>query len=376
MNNQKSIVFVNQSSGYLMIDIIHAHLPHYQKVVLLTGFLNPRNKTLAERVEVRMLKPYDRTSTLKRFSSWLTFSRQVYAYLKKHPESDVYYVSNPPFTVFLAYLLRHRSSFLIYDVYPDVLVHYGVLSGRNPLVKLWKMVNRKVFSRTKKLYTIGDGMKQLLQQYCQPGKVEVVPVWSDNTFLKPLAKTDNPFAREHGLEEQFVVLYSGNIGRTHPVEILLSLADHLRDLPVKILIIGEGEKKKQLVTMKEKEGLDNVLILPYQPTDVLPYSMACADLGVVTLGEEASNLSVPSKTFNLMSVGAPILAIAGNDSELANLVQKYENGICTTPNKVDEISEFVRKLISDRAFHQGLSERSLEASLNYTPQNAESLMFS
>ena len=73
MTNYKSIVFVNQSSGYLMIDIINAHVPYYDEIILLTGGLNERSNKLDDRVKVHYLNKYDRSSNLKRVLTWSVF---------------------------------------------------------------------------------------------------------------------------------------------------------------------------------------------------------------------------------------------------------------------------------------------------------------
>ena len=52
MKNSKSIVFINQSSGYLMIDIINSHAPYFDELILLTGFYNPRSTPLNPKVKI------------------------------------------------------------------------------------------------------------------------------------------------------------------------------------------------------------------------------------------------------------------------------------------------------------------------------------
>ena len=76
MTNLKSIVFLNQSSGYLMIDIINAHVPYYDELILLTGFFNPRDIPLDSKVKVKYLKSYKRSGNFIKFYSWIVFHLQ------------------------------------------------------------------------------------------------------------------------------------------------------------------------------------------------------------------------------------------------------------------------------------------------------------
>ena len=124
----KSILFINQSSGYLMIDIVNAHLPHYDNIVLITGFLNPRETALNNKVKVIMCKPYDRTSRITRFYSWFLFWLQslyyVFIVFRKH---KLYFVTNPPINAFLANFVKRPFAYLVFDIYPEALSRYSYI---------------------------------------------------------------------------------------------------------------------------------------------------------------------------------------------------------------------------------------------------------
>lgn len=360
-----------------MIDIIHQHLKLYDEIVLLTGFLNPRNNELDGRVKVHMLKSYDRANLFNRSWSWIVFTLQVYRLLlTKYQKSALYLVSNPPLTVFLERLFNRPTSFLIYDVYPDALVEYDFSGKDSFLVKWWEKINRKAFKNARHIFTISPGMKKLLAKYVDEDKIEMVPVWTDNKFLQPVSKPENPWVQKHGLQEDLVVMYSGNLGITHPLELLMDIAEKLNDSAVKFVIVGEGKKKELLANKIKDMQLKNVLLLPYQPMKVFPYSLAAADIGVVILDSQASNLSVPSKTYNLMSVGVPILAIADHDSDLADLIEKHENGVCYTARELEKIVAFIKEMLQDRSKLQELGGNSIQASKEYGSKNAEKMVFS
>jgi glycosyltransferase involved in cell wall biosynthesis len=359
-----------------MIDIIHQHLHKDYELVLLTGFLNPRNIPLDKSVKVHMLKSYDRSSTLKRLYSWLFFTFECWWLLIfKYRKSAIYCVSNPPFSIWFGVFFKRSIAYLIYDVYPNALVSTKLVSSNNFIVKKWKCWNKRAFSKAETIFTISGGMKELLEEYVANSKIEVVPVWTDNTFLKPIPKSENKLVRGWKLQDKFVVMYSGNLGRTHPVEVLIELGNELRSQPIEFLIIGEGEKKEALKEMIHHYGLSNVRLLPYQPTELLPYSLTVADLAVVTLANEAGQLSVPSKTFNLMSCGLPIMAIAPEDAELSHLLEKYESGRCFDEQQLVKMKQFILSLFEDEELKRSYANKSLQASNDFTPVNAEKLIF-
>jgi glycosyltransferase involved in cell wall biosynthesis len=107
----------------------------------------------------------------------------------------------------------------------------------------------------------------------------------------------------------------------------------------------------------------------WQEPSLLPHTFSSANIAIVTSGSLVNNLSIPSKTFNFMSVGVPILGISSPNSELGKLIQKYKIGACFDPNEVNEISEFILKLKEDENLYNFYAENSLKSSKIFTLEN-------
>lgn len=369
--DKKQIVFVNQSSGYLMLDIIEAFGPVYEERILMAGFINPRNKNVDASVKIIKLAAYNRSSSVKRLLTWsLAFIKALWLIKTRYRKADLFLVSNPPFALFIPLFCSNPFRVLVYDVYPDAMISYHLLKPDSWLAGCWRKANKKVFAKAVGIYTIGNGMKKLLSAYIETSKIKVVPVWTDNAFLKPLLKANNPFIEQQKLEGKFIVLYSGNLGKTQEVEVLLELAVKTREPDLFFLIIGGGDKYQWLANKIDEKGLDNIRLLPWQETNQLPYTLAAADLAVVSLGKEASLLSVPSKTYNYLSVGAPLLCIASPDSELAVLVKEYGIGECFYSNEPDRMLDFINHLKNNEQELAAFRQRSLATSRLFGPANA------
>lgn len=354
-----------------MVDIVNAFSGIYEQRVLFSGAIKTRNIPLDEAVKLKTIISYNRSSSTKRLFTWVIGFLQALVLIKiGYRQSHLFLVSNPPFASLLPLFCRNSFSLLIYDVYPDALTAQKILEERSVFVRIWCALNKKIFARASAIYTISEGMKFTLKKYAAEQVITVVPVWTDNTFLRPVVKEANPFLEEQGLNSKFVVLYSGNLGHTHDVEILTDLAEQLDDRDIFILIIGEGEKFKAIQDRISKKQMTNCRLLSLQPMEKLPFSLASADLAVVTLGKEASRLSVPSKTYNYMSVGAPILAIADQQSELAKIIRQYDMGVCHPGTEIKEMLTFIKKLKTDANYRNKLKSNSLKASLDFTSVNA------
>ena len=364
---RRRILFINQTSGYLMRDILHV-FAEYHDVVLMAS-------SPVEGVKYDKVSAYDRRSSVRRIISWLIATVQIWCKVwGKYSDWELFIVSNPPFATLLPFFLKNRYSLFIFDIYPDVLVNQHFLSADNFIVKWWQKTNRKVYARADQLFTISEGMRDCLCQYVAVERIQVVPLWTDKSNIHRIAIEDNYFMKEHHLENKFVVLYSGNLGNTHPVDVLIDVAKRVNDPDVIFVIIGEGGKKKLIEDRIEKEKCKNVKMLPRQPYDMLSYSLSVADIAVITLDMNSSQLSVPSKTYNLLAIGVPLLCIASPDSELGNLVRKYEVGGIFYPDEIDRIVDFILCIKNDIHLKRRYVHQAVKASSYYTVSNARILL--
>lgn len=371
MTNSKSIVFVNQSSGYLMIDIINAHTPYYDELVLLTGFFNARGTPLNPKVKIKYLKSYKRSGNLVKFYSWFIFHLQSLFYIFfKYRKSKLYLVSNPPINVFTFKITKREYAYLIYDMYPQVLVKNNLIGTSSWLYNYWMRLNKKMFNNAKHVYTLSDGMKDNLKYISRHEQVKVVPVWTNTTFFNDIPRAENIFLKTNHLESKFIVGYSGNLGKTHPVEKIIEIAEYLKETEdVQFLIIGDGEKKASLLKMQKEKHLTNLQILDFQPTNLFPHVLAAINIGVVTLETKSSDLSIPSKTFDLMSAAKPILSISSNDSGLANIIRQDKIGQnFDNDTSIEDISSFILDLKNNDNLYNDYSKNSLNTSAKYTSE--------
>jgi len=371
IDHLKQKLFINQDSGYLMIDIVNAHVKAGFDCVLITGRLIKRNIPLHASVKVDHIISYNRNNNIKRLFTWFVGSVQIlFKIVLKYREAELLIVSNPPMAPLLPLWVKNPFSLLIFDIYPDALVSGQIVSESSFITKWWKNANKKAYSKAKNIYTLTEKMGEVIQQYTIGKTPTIVPVWTDSDFIKPVGKESNPFIQKHSLQEKFIVMYSGNMGYTHNVEVLAEIAALIKNPDILFLIIGEGDRKEYLSAKIRELGLTNCKMLPWQQASELPFSLAAADLAIVSSGFGASNLSIPSKTFNMMSVGAPLLCLAPSGSELEQLVEKHQNGRCFSHEKIEEIAAYINEITTNEKYRKTLGNNSLKASGSYGVENA------
>lgn len=375
MNKPRKFLLINQYTGYLFIDIVNAFAESHD-CTLFAGQVEPLRQGVDPRVKTVMLKRYNRSTAIKRVFTWGWFTLQAFfRLLFTARDQELFIVSNPPSAPMLGYVMHRlkgmKYHLLIYDVYPDALVQVGMIGQSHFINRIWSRWNKKIIGKAQTVYTLSDNMARLIHRYAPEKEVKVVPVWTDTSLIRPVLKAANPFAAEHSQLNKLTVMYSGNLGLTHAVDKLVDVAILLRENhDISFMIIGEGARKEEISRAVQTEQLHHVRMLPYQPGDIFPYSIACADIGIVTLSAGSEHLSVPSKTFNLLAAGVALLVIAAPDSELARLVDQYDCGAHFQEHQVKEIAAFILSMKQHPERLQKLKDRARKASLNFTPANA------
>lgn len=370
----KKVLLVNQSSGYLMVDIVNAFVRsgRYDKVELFTGEINIRPSVPDDDVHIINTVRYNKRSTLTRMLSWMgAFIHLLFVVWFRGRDYVLFLVSNPPLTTFIPLFTRKKYSILIYDLYPDSLVSQAFLSRGSFISQWWSKMNKHIFDKANKLFTISDDMKRKVAQYVDESKISVIYNWAHNEHLVPIEKSENIFLEKHHLQNKFIVLYSGNMGMTHDVDVIVDLANQLKeDDGIYFLFIGDGAKRNLIESKIMEYQLSNCKILPYQPLEVLPYSIGSADIAVVTTDANQTGLSVPSKTYSYLSVGAALLCLADTESELGRMVQNNNVGACFNRTDLVEMVAYVKEMRDNVLKLKEYKTNSRLLSKDYTPSNA------
>src|SRR5207244_2139577 len=150
------------------------------------------------------------------------------------------------------------------------------------LIGAARAIERLVYEKASMVTVIAPRMKQrLLERGVPAQKLSVIPNFVDVSDLQPLPK-DNEFAREYGLNDKFIVNYSGNVGPAQGLETLVRAAESLRDDPrVHFVITGDGTLYSELKAMAARAGLTNLTLLSYQPFSRMSEIYSSADVCVV-----------------------------------------------------------------------------------------------
>ena len=372
ITDRRKIVFINQATGYITIDIINEFAKEFDDVGVITGEIRIQDVPLNPKVLKSYVIKKSRKSNLKRFGRWFIASLQIFFLLiTKYRKFEIFYISVPPFAYFSSIVLRRRFSILMWDVYPDALIMAGI-STRHIIYRIWTRLNNSLFRRAFRIYTIGEVLKMQLTKYINPEKIVIIPLWSGISECEIIDKNKNPFIQEQNLTGKFIVQYSGNLGAGHNIETLLEVARITQYEPdIVYLIIGRGTKVEKVRNIIDYNNLTNCRLLPYQPDNMIRHSLAAADLNVVLVEDIIASVSIPSKIYNLMAVGSPIISLSSQDSEICKMVKYFGNGCNFKSNEYEGIASFVLRMKNSPDELARYRDRSLRASKGFTSANAK-----
>ena len=292
---------------------------------------------------------------LLRFVNILTLTSSIFvSLLRRLRQGDaVLVVTNPPtipyVTKVAAAIKRAACIVLVYDVYPEVVVATGLMRQTHPIVSLLHWMTSRLFASANAVVVLGRDMRNLITQRYNGGaaKLRIITNWVNVDEIKPALRSDNKILKELNLTEKFVVGYVGNIGRTHDIETIAEAGRLLAgSADIHFLFIGEGAKKPWLERFISHHNLRNFTVLPFQDRTRQSDVHNSCDLSVISLVPGMAGLSVPSRMYNMMSAGKPILAITDQESELALVVEEENIGwvvAAATPDKIARCILLARK---------------------------------
>ncbi len=142
-------------------------------------------------------------------------------------------------------------------------------------------------------------------------------------------------------------MYSGNLGLTHDLGTILTAARRMRACAgVHFMIVGAGPQWKDLAESIAVHGDANITLQPLQPEDVLPYSLSCAEIALVSLEKGMEGISMPSKTYYSMAAGSAIIGLCPERSDLAYVLNAHSCGLRVEPGDVDGLVSAIESLRS------------------------------
>ena len=366
MTETPKLLFMGQAVSQGVFDLAKMCAKRFGATWLHTGTELELDEREAPDLRLIDAPPYDNSTVSARARTWLQYTAAALPFaLKTKGRPTLVLSSNPPMLALVGYLCHRLKGWpyvvRVLDVYPDVTQQRDMFDAKHPITRLWSRFNRVVYSKAEAVITLGDVMAERVRQYADDARVIVIPTWVDTETILPMDKADNWFAKEHGLVDGLSVLYSGNYGESHDLSgVFEAMGEFEQGDGVRFVLIGGGGRADEMqaaVASNPQCGL----YLPFQPFDVLPYSMTSGDVALVTLGKGTEGISMPSKCYFMMAAGCAILGVSEGDNDLKRVIEAYECGVSLTCDDSAGIAAAIRRFKEDPAYLKRLQANARKA---------------
>jgi colanic acid biosynthesis glycosyl transferase WcaI len=350
--------------------------PNYSK----RGIESPRRE-IRNDVTIRRCRSLslDKNRTTYRVLNLISVSLAVFAVMVRHVRcGDLVLVgTNPPTLPFVAAFvcLAKRADCVLKaeDIYPDNMVAAGMIKRDGLLACAMNRAQRLLLRRMTAICVLGRDMAALVRNRTAPQEVRIqfVPNWADSDSIRPEPRSTNRMIREMGLSDKFIIGYAGNIGPLQGIDFLFDCVMHLRKhSEVHFVFIGTGKNYAWLEQSINNAGLSNVTLVGQRPrSDQSNFLNAC-DLALISLITGMTGVGVPSRTYNYLAAGKPLLAAVDADSEVATLIKEEAIGWVVQPGRVDAFVNTIMAAKSDLKRLEQMGHRSRElAASKYSFKN-------
>jgi len=228
------------------------------------------------------------------------------------------------------------------------------------------VIENFTYRNADKIIVISEDFKRNIMAKGVPEeKIVVVYNWVDEEAVKHVPREENKLFDKYGLDRnKFYITYSGNIGLTQNMDMLLEVAKELEKEPdIQFVLIGEGAYKEKVKEIIAEKQITNVTMLPFQPYEDISHVFSLGDAGLVISKPGVGENSVPSKTWSILSASRPVLANF-DENELKEIVDKHRCGIFTKAGDKETFKEAILKLYQDRELCTELGKNGRQFILN------------
>jgi colanic acid biosynthesis glycosyl transferase WcaI len=243
-------------------------------------------------------------------------------------------MTSPPLISWLGALFARATGgkfvFWVMDLNPDEAVAARWLKQRSWTTKCLEAMLLYSLRHADLIITLDRFMASRIERKgIFRSKIGIVPPWPHDDAVRYDLEGRQKFRSLHGLQDKFVVMYSGNHSPCHPLATLLHAAQRFAiNREIMFCFIGGGSEFEQVKTFADRNGLSNIVAIPYQPLERLAASLSSADLHVVVMGDPFVGIVHPCKIYNIRRLGIPYLYIGPKISHIGemNPVSVAEHG--------------------------------------------------
>lgn len=301
-----------------------------------------------------------------RIANYLSFGALAVPAALTHRFDVVVTMTDPPFVGAVGWLAaRARRRPLVYwlqDYLPDFLTATGLMR-ESAVTRGWRRVHEFTIRRADRVVVLGSDMAARVA--AAGAEAERVVIVHNGTAVDRDPDPDArlaPVARAIRGEAGFVAMHAGEVGMRGAFDTMVDAA-RLFTADTRLVFLGEGAERPRLE--RAAAGIEQVRFCDRVPQDEVHLALAAADLQIVSVRSGAEGLTVPSKIYEMLRLGFPVLVVARPEAEAARLVERHECGLVAPPDDADAVAKAVAWARDHPADLRAMAARAAAAGLEY-----------
>lgn len=379
MKKKKILIFAHYyypdtaSTGQILKDLAEGMLKEFDVTVICVvpsyeGTIEEKYKTKkyylekingvkVVRIRVPEFTKTSRKSRIKNIAAY--FFGALYVSRKLGKQDYVFAISQPPILggllgVFGKWQKHAKMIYCIQDFNPEQVMAVNYINNK-PAMKIMMILDKFSCRHSELVITVGRDLVETLKERFKNEKVPkytMINNWIDEKEIYPLSADNEKvleFRRQYGLENKFVIMYSGNIGLYYDLENILKVIEKFEEgtktadgREVAFVFVGAGVVLHRLIEYVNKHNMDNVVFIPYQDKNDLVYSLNAADVHWVVNAKGIKGVSCPSKFYGCIAAARPVLGVLENWTEIRMLIEEIGCGLVCEPEEYRDIEKNIQ----------------------------------
>lgn len=322
--------------------------------------------------------PLKKKNVFYRLANGISFAVSSICKSGKAGKIDVVVTTTPPALISMAgwVLAKVKHAKLVYDVrdiWPDVALEMNEFAENSIYCKVFRFIRDFMLKHADLITAVSDGKVDKLRRYAPYKDIVTVPNGFDIHFLDN--QLNSALYQKIAKQDKFVCVYTGNIGLAQGLTQLLYIAGRAKadGLKASFWIYGKGTEEQELKEYVRKHQMDNVFFGGKLSNKDIYTVLKAADISFIPLVNEKLRDSIPTKIYEALGIGCPVLLAAEGDA--AAVLKEAGLGIVVKPNHLEELWNAFLKLYNDRKQMEQLKDSAVKLMRDqYSIQNSARIM--
>ena len=350
---------------------------HGHEVVVLAPYNDIGDEKSKNVYYCPTVKLKNKTSVRRLFNQLIFAFTSIFVSLRTG-KSDIVFTTSPPALIVISGFIisKIKKAKLVYDVrdiWPDVAWEMEKLSENGFASKIFEVIRDFMLKKSDMVTTVSPGKVKKLREYAPKARVRFITNGLDERFLENSFQSE--IADKYGFEKTFSCVYIGNLGWAQGLTQLLYVAKRAKEnaLEAKFYLFGKGIEEDSLKSFAKEHELDNVIFAGRLKNSSMYTVLKCADLSFVSLVNENLKDSVPTKLYEALGVGCPVLLASAGDS--ADVLAECGLGVSVRPNDNEAIWEAFKEIYENRNMFDDKKEHARNVILSkYSRRKASEIL--